>query len=117
VNLPEPRKLLSPEEFESLKEQTLLQVEKDFRLQGVDLKLTTRKGDYAQIVTNLASVASDHQLLNSQAGTGIMYQLDISEKFISEEVLDKEEAEGYIIFADAIIKRCFTKVLYRKKFS
>ncbi|MEM9052837.1 MAG: hypothetical protein AAGC47_12360 [Bacteroidota bacterium] len=117
MELPEHRAFISPKEFESLKEKTLLQIEKDFRLQGIDLMITTRENLYPELVKELAMTISKLDLLNSQAGTGIFYQLDISEQFISEEVLAKEGMERHQILADAIIKRCFTKVMYRKKFS
>ena len=117
MNLPKNRDFISPAEFESLKEQTLLQIEKDFLLQGIDLSIDKRQGIYLEIVAELAFKTSKLDLINSQAGTGIFYQLDISERFIVEEVLSKKGIEQYEILADAIIKRCFAKVIYRKKFS
>ncbi|MCH2215025.1 MAG: hypothetical protein MK086_07645 [Flavobacteriales bacterium] len=117
MEIPKHKNFISPQEFESVKEQTLLQLEKDFRLQGINLTVTNRESYYPEILAELAKRMSKLDLINSQAGTGIFYQLDIPEQFITEEVLSREGIQRYQILAEAIIRRCFVKVMYRKKFS
>lgn len=108
---------LAPAEFESLRRQTLRQIEKDFGLQGMDIALTDEVHAYSELVNLLSEKLDDLNVLGSSKLQGLLYQLDISEQFVREDILTQAEKSHSALLADAIIKRCFTKVVYRKKFS
>lgn len=107
----------NPAEFEALRDKTLRQIEKDFHLQGIEITLSDKNQTYSQLVSLLSDTLADLNLLGSGKLQGLLYQLDISEQFVREEILAKAEHSHSALLADAIIKRCFAKVIYRKKYS
>jgi hypothetical protein len=108
------RNFFAPKEFESLRELTLEQIEKDFRLQGIDLTFEDRGLEYPLLVSALSEKLQSAGLHESVALRPLLYQLDISEKYIEQEITGNPEESA--LLADAIIKRCFAKVVYRKRF-
>lgn len=116
-NSPEKSSFLAPAEFEALRQKTLRQIEKDFGLQGVDLQIDNDDLPYSELVKFISKNLEDLQILGSAKLQPLLYQLDISEIFVHEEIFAKAEEEQSSLLADAIIKRCFAKVVYRKKYS
>lgn len=104
----------TPAEFETLREETLNQIEKDFRLQGIDLTFENKVIDYPQLVAIVGQKLEQEGLINSLALRPLLYQLDISEDYVQQEITGKPKESA--LLSDAIIKRCFAKVIYRKKF-
>ncbi|MGB6036987.1 MAG: hypothetical protein WBG42_12015 [Cryomorphaceae bacterium] len=118
MNTPsEKGSFLAPAEFESLRQQTLRQIEKDFGLQGIEVFLPNEEISYAELVRGLSEKLTDLEILHSHKLQALLYQLDISEQFVREEILAKAEGVHSALLADAIIKRCFAKVVFRKKYS
>lgn len=116
-NSPEKSSFLAPDEFEALRQKTLQQIEKDFGLQGIEIKIEDNALPYAELVKLISKSLNDLQKHNSSKLQPLLYQLDISEKFVHEEILAKTEEEQSSLLADAVIKRCFAKVVFRKKYS
>jgi hypothetical protein len=116
-NSPKKSSFLPPAEFEALRQKTLRQIEKDFGLQGIDLQIDNDDLPYGELVKFISKNLEDLQILGSSKLQPLLYQLDISEQFIRKEILAKAAKEHSALLADAIIKRCFAKVVYRKKYS
>lgn len=116
-NSPQIPASLAPAEFEALRQKTLRQIEKDFALQGIEIQIEDKAMLYGELVKIISKSLEDLELLGSSRIQPLLYQLDISEKFIKEEVLAKASEQHSALLADAIIKRCFAKVVYRKKYS
>lgn len=114
---PKKTSFIAPTEFEALRKKTLLQIEKDFSLQGIDIKIQDEVLPYDELVNLISKSLKNLQLHNSSKLQPLLYQLDISEKFVVEEILSKKEEEHAVLLADAVIKRCFAKVVFRKKYS
>jgi hypothetical protein len=114
---PKKTSFIAPDEFETLRKKTLLQIEKDFGLQGVEMKIHDEKLPYSELVKVISESLEGLQAHNSSKLQPLLYQLDISEKFVQEEILSKKQEEHSALLADAVIKRCFAKVVFRKKYS
>ncbi len=114
---PEKSSFFAPTEFEALRQKTLLQIEKDFGLQGIDIKIHDEALPYDELVKLISKILEDLQVQHSSKLQPLLYQLDISEKFVRAEILSKKEEEHSALLADAVIKRCFAKVVFRKKYS
>lgn len=106
----------SPSEFEELREKTLEQIEKDFALQGYSIFLSREAHPYKTLVEELAVQISDVGVLDGSQLASLLYQLDISEKYVMEAIIPLSEEEKPKRLSDVIIKRCFAKVYYRKKY-
>ena len=70
--------------------------------------------DYPQLVAIVGQKLEQEGLINSLALRPLLYQLDISEDYVQQEITGKPKEST--LLSDAIIKRCFAKVIYRKKF-
>jgi len=116
-NSPQKSSFSAPAEFGSLRQKTLKQIEKDFALQGIEIQIEDNALPYDELVKILSKNIDDLELLGSSRIQPLLYQLDISEKFIREEVLAKVSEQQSTLLADAIVRRCFAKVIYRKKYS
>ncbi len=95
---------------------TLEQVEKDFRLQGLDISLTKGKREYPELVSELVDLMESLDLLNHDKFAGLLYQLDISEKKMISRLHRSNPENIYAMVAHEIIKRCFEKVWWRNHF-
>lgn len=115
--LPKKTPFIAPAEFEALRLKTLLQIEKDFGLQGLELRISDKDLPYDKLVKLISKSLEDIQVNNNSKFQPLLYQLDIAEKFVREEILSGKGAEHSSLLADAVIKRCFAKVVYRKKYS
>jgi len=114
---PQKSSFLAPAEFEALRHQTLRQIEKDFALQGLEIQIEDEALPYGELVKIVSKKLDNSQLIGSSKLQPLLYQLDISEKFVQEEIFAKATNKHSALLADAIIKRCFAKVVYRKKYS
>ncbi len=94
-------------------EQTLRQIEKDFTLQGLEITLPTQSPGYLELIKIIASKLQSENMLEKKQMIGLLYQMDINEKSIKRDLDSKEIDKGYTIIAEAMIKRCFTKVYLR----
>jgi hypothetical protein len=118
MNTPsEKSSFLAPAEFENLRQRTMRQIEKDFGLQGIEIVMSDEEQTYAELVQRLSEKLIGLELLGSNKLQALLYQLDISEQFVREEIFTKPKETHSAFLADAIIKRCFAKVIYRKKYS
>lgn len=106
-----------PSKFEALREQTLKQIEKDFRLQGIEIVIFDEEQTYSELVREMSKQIDDLDLFGSHKLQALLYQLDISEQYVQDVIFAKPKERHSTFLADAIIKRCFAKVIYRKKFS
>ncbi len=95
---------------------TLEQVEKDFRLQGINISLTKGKRDYAILVQEVVEVMRSVDLINHDKFAGLLYQLDLSEKKMISKLHRSSPENIYQTVAHEIIKRCFEKVWWRNHF-
>jgi len=106
-----------PEKFNDLRNKTLLQIKKDFALQGFEIELPEKELSYDRLINWMAGVLEVYDLPESNELERLLYQFDISESFVSEEVMRAPKQDRSALLADAIFKRCFTKVLYRQRYS
>jgi hypothetical protein len=106
----------SPSEFEELRAKTLEQVEKDFALQGVSIQLTKDDRPYEELVDSLAVQMEESGVFHGSKLSALLYQLDVSEAYVMEAILPLPESEKLKRLSDVVIKRCFAKVFYRKKY-
>jgi hypothetical protein len=116
-NSPKKSSFIAPADFEALRQKTLRQIEKDFSLQSIDVQIDNDDLPYSELVRFISKNLEDLQILGSSKLQPLLYQLDISEAFVREEILAKASEKHSALLADAIIKRCFAKVVYRKKYS
>jgi hypothetical protein len=114
---PDHRSFIPPAEFAELRMATLDQIEKDFALQGIAIELPRSDMGYGELISRMAAILDEKKIPESSALQALLYQLDISESFASREVLAAREEEITLRLADAIVKRCFAKVVYRRKLS
>lgn len=116
-NSPKKSAFIAPAQFDSLRDQTLRQIEKDFALQGIEIEIHGGSLPFGELVGRLAKNLDDLGVTSSPKLQPLLYQLDISEQFVREEIFAAAEKSHTSLLADAIIKRCFAKVLFRKKYS
>lgn len=118
-NLPTGSESGLPEKWDEhpdLIAKILAQVEKDFALQGLSLSLKTESHVYPEIVALLAKKMEAIDLVHSGKLAAILYQIDLSEKELRNELPETSANRLYFVLADKVIKRCFQKVLTRKFF-
>lgn len=89
------------------------QIEKDFRLQGIDLVLPERTPTYLELVGLLAEHIRYSELLHSPRFIGLLYQLDLSESKMRRLVKNTKPEEIQIVMASEIVKRCAAKIYWR----
>lgn len=117
ADFPSKRPFHPPERFRELRKKTLRQVSKDFSLQGFDICLPESEIPYEELVLTLAKEINSHKVLEGPSLERVLYQFDISEKYSTSEIITAQEDERAYLLADAILKRCFAKVMYREKYS
>ena len=117
ADYPSPRSFYPPEEFSNLREQTLSQIEKDFALQGIRIRISREIPEYEKLVRSLGEILRKENVLETDDLQPLLYQLDIAESFADEVIVNGSEEGKVLRLADAIIKRCFAKVVYRQRFS
>jgi hypothetical protein len=94
-------------------EQTIRQIEKDFRLQGLSLNLPANNPGLDKLVSLLSAEMQSAKLLDRSQLLGLLYQLDINESLIRKKIAEMESGKPYELLAMEIVKRCFTKVYLR----
>lgn len=118
-DLPSEYKPRPPENWVSkthLIEKTLHQVEKDFALQGFSLSLNTEADRYPILVSLLAQKIEVLDLAHTGNLPALLYQIDLPEKELRQILPNTSADLFYLVLADAIIRRCFQKVITRELF-
>lgn len=96
-------------------EETLRQIEKDFALQGVPLKLNVDQLHYRELIKKLAGTLESMTFLNNRSLSRVLYQTDVNEEELLFSLSRVEPADIYLFLADRILRRCFEKVYWRYK--
>lgn len=110
----------SPEKYFSdreLVEKTLQQVEKDFSLQGIDLCLNRHPKSYDELMAELADKLHEVETTGDEQLPALLYRIDLPEKEIFRAMEDSTGVNFYHFLADKILRRCFQKVILRRKYS
>ena len=108
----------SPENWEGnswMIEATLRQVEKDFRLQAVQLELQKARTSYHELVDLLATKLEDLEFVHHSRFVPILYQIDLPQKELTTKMAKSKPEDIYHILADLILKRCFEKIYWRRR--
>ena len=94
---------------------TLRQVEKDFRLQAVQLELRKAGTSYAELVDVLATKLEDLEFVHHSRFVPILYQIDLPQKELTAKIDESKPEDIYHMLADLILKRCFEKIYWRRR--
>ncbi len=100
-----------------LGEATLRQMEKDFALQGIQLKLPGTPPPYEELLEVLAAFLRKHDLLHGQQLAGLLYQLDVNEGDLRQKIAQTAPGQMYHMVAHEMLVRSFAKVLFRGQYS
>jgi len=95
-------------------EDTFKQVKKDFALQGITLE--TKKLPKTDLVQSLAGILEYLEFLHNPKLPALLYQLDLKEADISHKLTSSKPEATYSVLSESILKRCFEKVMWRRKF-
>lgn len=105
--------VLSDEDLKQMVKETLLQIEKDMAMQGLQIELNTEEIHYAKIRTEVSEAFEELRIIEDPRLTGLLYQVDLNESKISARLTQATPNEIYTELADAIIRKCFEKVCWR----
>jgi hypothetical protein len=105
---------LQADDKEKVVEDTIKQVKKDFALQGIELE--TNKLLKADLVYSFSVLLDYMEFLHDSRLPALLYQLDLKESEISYKLTSSKPEESYKVLAESILKRCFEKVMWRRKF-
>lgn len=94
-------------------EQTLRQLEKDFQLQGFRLRLPEKCPEYPQLLDLLEGFMKEENLLHSNRLSGLLYQIDVSEKTARQRIESTGPEVMHRALAHEIVKRSFQKIYWR----
>ena len=108
------RAQLNANDREQIIAATIEQVRKDFALQGIDLQ--TNKFPNERLVYSFSTLLDDMEFLHDTRLPALLYQLDLKESEISYKLTSSKPAEVYKVLARSILKRCFEKVMWRRKY-
>lgn len=111
-NFPEPKNWQLKAE---MARETILQVEKDFALHGLDISLENTSKNYPELVKTLAEKLDDLKFIEHSKLPATLYQLDLNERELVLNLQNLDPTETYFFLADKILKRCFEKVYWRYK--
>jgi len=105
---------LQADDREKIVEDTIRQLKKDFALQGIELEtdMLPRTG----LVYSFSVLLDDMEFLHDSRLPALLYQLDLKESEISYKLTSSKPEESYKVLAESILKRCFEKVMWRRKF-
>lgn len=116
-NPPDAAAVLHPEfsmrDTEGWASQTLRQIEKDFRMQGIDIQLPEASPGLDILVEKIAGVIAAQKLFERKVLFSLLYQLDLDEHITLEKLKGKHLEEACRILSTDIIKRCLTKVYWK----
>lgn len=96
-----------------LGEATLRQLEKDFLLQGLHLQLPECPPSYELLMAIMTDFLEKEDVLHSDSLARVLYQMDLSEADIRAKIAQTDPAQITTAIADAMVRRCFAKVLLR----
>jgi len=105
---------LQSNEKEVIIRETLRQVQKDFALQGESLDL--EKYPTSSLIASFASILKGLDFIHSPKFAALLYQLDLKEAEISLKLRSSSPEATYNVLSESILKRCFEKVMWRRKF-
>lgn len=105
---------LQSNEKEVIIRETLRQVQKDFALQGESLDL--EKFSTSILIASFASILKELDFIHSPKFAALLYQLDLKEAEISLKLRSSSPEATYNVLSESILKRCFEKVMWRRKF-
>jgi hypothetical protein len=105
--------VLSDEDLKQMVKETLLQIEKDMAMQGLQLRLNTNETAYPKILTEVSEAFEELRLIEDPRLIGFLYQVDLNQAKISARLTQAAPNKIYAELADAIIKKCFEKVCWR----
>lgn len=103
-------------DYAQIARDTIMQVTKDFMLQGFDIKTMSESSDYNEIVSYLAQQLEEIKFIEDSRLPALLYQLDLNEGKIRGDLTSTDPSNIYSVLADAIIKKCFEKVCWRHQF-
>jgi hypothetical protein len=89
------------------------QIEKDFRLQGIDLILPESVPSYVELVGIVEEHLRHSELLHSPKFVGLLYQLDLSESKMRNLIKNTTPDGIHLSIAYEIVKRCAAKIYWR----
>lgn len=95
-------------------DDTLKQVKKDFALQGIYLE--TEGLQRADLIQSFADILEDLEFLHDPKLPALLYQLDLKETEISFKLTSSKPEFAYKVLSTSVLKRCFEKVMWRRKF-
>lgn len=105
---------LQADDKEKILEDTIRQLKKDFALQGIELE--TNKLLKAGLVYSFSVLLEEMEFLHDSRLPALLYQLDLKESEISYKLTSSKPEASYKVLAESILKRCFEKVMWRRKF-
>lgn len=105
---------LNGEERKKIINETLRQVKKDFALQGIELE--TDSLNIEELVYSFSSLLDQLEFLHNPKLPSLLYQLDLKEAEISHKLTTSKPELTYKVLSESILKRCFEKVMWRRKF-
>lgn len=112
ASFPEPQNWQSKAE---MARETILQVQKDFALHGLNIPLETTLRSYPDLVKTLAEKLDEMKFIEHSKLAATLYQLDLNERELVLKLQNLDPRETYFFLSDRILKRCFEKVYWRHK--
>ncbi len=93
---------------------TLAQVKKDFALQGIELEIDSLNRE--ELVNSFSVLLDQMEFLHDSRLPALLYQLDLNESEISQKLTTTRPQSAYKVLSESILKRCFEKVMWRRKY-
>lgn len=104
---------LSDKDLKQMVKETLLQIEKDLAMQGLQLELNTNETHFPTILNEVSEAFEEMRLIEDPRLAGFLYQLDLNQSKISTQLTQATPNKIYSELADAVIRKCFEKVCWR----
>ncbi len=95
--------------------ETILQVQKDFALHGLNISLENSTSNYPKLVKSLAEALEEMNFIEHSKLPATLYQIDLNELELVLNLQNLNPNETYFFLADRILKKCFEKVYWRQK--
>ncbi len=95
--------------------ETILQVQKDFALHGLNISFENATRNYPELVKSLAETLDEMNFIEHSKLPATLYQLDLNERELVLNLQSLDPRETYFFLADRILKKCFEKVYWRHK--
>lgn len=102
-------------EDKTLRSATIAQIEKDFALQAIAIKIPAWEGDSHHFLTSFSTQLDTINLVHHPRFISLLYQLDLPENTIAETLRRTPPDKIYTVLAEAIALQCFRKVRWRQQ--